>query len=786
MTEPRAEAPAGPYAAAAELYRARGWAGVLPVVGKSSHLPAGFTGYAGRWPTDAEVAGWVAERGGDNLALRVPGDVIGIDVDAYDGRRGLETLTWWESDEQCGPLSPTWTSTSRSDGSGIRLFRVPGGRTWKHELERGGNVDVIQLTHRYFVAWPSVHPDTSRAYRWHDESGAERAGPPAPADLAELPDRWAAALRRDERMRPDGGSHGEEDEPALDHEGERVSPDRLLLEGAPAGEQQAELFRYLCSLRARGAHEQEMITLGIAVTQRFENARPDEPWTIDDVIGLVRRVRGSYAPGRSVPELTETQREFARRLAAGDAPRAEEILEHRPAENATDTGNAELFVRVFGGDLRYVPKLGWLHWDSRRWARDEGNRALDLTGRLPDLLRETHGDDRAWIRWAHTSEAAARREAVLRLAAAHPSVVASADGFDADPDLLVVRNGTLDLRSGELRESRRGDLCTQLAEVSHDPAATSSNWETAVRAITGYDNAAYRYVQRALGYSLTGHVTERKFFFLHGDGFNGKNTLVEPVMKLLGTYAVQSNAKLFGGGGEHDTIVASLLGRRLVFVDELPDRRGMNVERLKNLTGSAQIRAHFMRQDEFTFTNQVKLWLTCNGDPPITDDSRAVWDRMHRITCPTRFGESGLPLIRGYGELLYRDEAPGILNWLIDGLRAYRSEGLNPPAAVLDAVEEYRSEEQHLERWVTETLSRVDAPDPEMYFLSNASLRGSWELWAAANGVPKTYRDGVTPHRLGHVLRRRGFARHVAKRGGLTVRGWRGIAHLSDLRGGGA
>jgi putative DNA primase/helicase len=762
------------YGEAAPLYRERGWAGVLPVVGKHEHLPEGFTGYTGRWPDGDDVDGWVATRAADNVAIRVPSDVLGLDVDAYDGRRGLETLAFWEGDEQCGSLPPTWMSSARTDGSGVRLYRVPAGLPWRSDLGPGSNVEVIRFAHRYFVAWPSVHPLIGRKYEWYDPTGALRDdGPPIPQELPLLPDRWVAALQKRQQLRADGGSHRDDDVDVLDHEGERVDPRLLLLEGAPAGEQQAELFRYLCSLRARGAHEQEMITLGIAVIQQFDNARADDPWTVEHVMELVRRVRDTYGPGLAAEPLTDAQRDFVRRLGTDDAPRAEELLEHRPTENASDTGNAELFVRTFGNDLRYVPRVGWYRWDERRWVPDDDNRVLDLTGLVPDLLRGLHPEDRAWHRWATTSEAAGRREALLRLAAAHPAVVTSVDSFDRDPYVLALENGTLDLRTGELRPARREDRCSQLAAVRYDPAVPCPRWAEHVWRFSGFDLEVYRFIQRALGYSLTGSISEKAFFFLVGESQSGKNALVEPVMRLMGSYATVADKSLLAGQEQHPTILADLRGKRLVFIDELPDQRALNVERLKMLTGGTRLKARKMRQDFFEFDNHLKLWLTANEEPPVRDDSAGAWERMKPIDCNLVIPKAERD--PEFSARVVAEEGPGVLGWLLEGLAAWRALGdLAAPDRVDRNAAEYRTEEQHLARWIDERLADVRATDP-LAFVSNAQLVMNWRWWADEEGLSRGALERVSATTIKRRLKRLGFEDSSGYTSGKKCRGVLGI-----------
>jgi hypothetical protein len=181
------------YGAAAWTYVQRGWLGVLPLPpGAKTEPPSGFTGETGRYPTQADVQRWVSTHPGGNIALRLSDTTLGLDVDAYEGKRGGQTLAGLEA--QLGQLPPTWVSTSREDGSGsgIRVFRVPGGLTWRNDI--GADIDVIRRSWRYAVVWPSTHPKTHATYRWYAPGWIPAVTPPSETDLATLPFPWVQFL----------------------------------------------------------------------------------------------------------------------------------------------------------------------------------------------------------------------------------------------------------------------------------------------------------------------------------------------------------------------------------------------------------------------------------------------------------------------------------------------------------------------------------------------------------------------------------------------------------------
>lgn len=206
MPHPTTAEPAG-YASAAGAYWAAGWRGILPLpAGQKKPVPTGHTGYQGTDPSWPDVYAWSEERPDGNLALRLPSGVVGLDVDAYGEKTGGATLR--HAEQQWGALPPTVRSTSRDDTiSGIRLYTVPEQTALVTILtfpEQGlGNIEIIQRTHRYSVAWPSTHPDTGQTYRWLDHNGLT-TDIPHTDQLPELPARWLTALTATPSMSTDG------------------------------------------------------------------------------------------------------------------------------------------------------------------------------------------------------------------------------------------------------------------------------------------------------------------------------------------------------------------------------------------------------------------------------------------------------------------------------------------------------------------------------------------------------------------------------------------------------
>lgn len=282
----------------AEEYRQLGWSGTIPLPpGAKWPPPNGYTGQAGAWPSGADLVDWrehgyLAGDGTDarrlaagNLAIRVPPNVIGIDVDAYDGKVGKETLDQLEA--SWGKLPPTWISTSRLDGvSGIRLYRIPADREWPGNA--GRDVDIVRHGHRYAVVWPSVHPD-GREYAWIDPDGVISTGLPGAGSLPELPPAWVDGLTSAKAAPVAERSFFERQ---LGSDVDQIGTP------IPDGSRHAKLVEYAGYLRRRGVGLDLAQTLMLARLR--DCAQPPDaryPVTVDEALGKLQDVYTRYAGG---------------------------------------------------------------------------------------------------------------------------------------------------------------------------------------------------------------------------------------------------------------------------------------------------------------------------------------------------------------------------------------------------------------------------------------------------------------------------------------------------------
>ena len=369
-------------------------------------------------------------------------------------------------------------------------------------------------------------------------------------------------------------------------------------------------------------------------------------------------------------------------------------------ENHTDLGNARRLVRTFGERIRHVHTWGkWLVFQDGRWMRDETGIVERMAAcRVCEMYAEaaamSDAQDRAALaKWAARSEDDARLRAMVSRARHESAVVVTPDQLDRDPWRLNLPNGTLDLRTGDLYSHDPADLQTKVAGASFDPAAKCPRWLAFLERILAGDHERIRFVQLAVGYTLTALTTEQCLFFCYGLGRNGKTTFLRVMQALLGSreYARTASFSAFleQRSGSIPNDIAALQGARLVVASEPNEGQRFNESVLKALTGGDVISARFMRQEWFEFEPRFKLWLMANHKPAVRGTDEGIWRRMRvipfNVQIPASERDSQLE-----GKLV--QELSGILNWAIDGCLAWQAEGLPEPKAVREATETYRRE----------------------------------------------------------------------------------------------
>ena len=432
----------------------------------------------------------------------------------------------------------------------------------------------------------------------------------------------------------------------------------------------------------------------------------------------------------------------------------------------TDYGNAERLVRRHGNDLRFCASLGgWLAWDGVRWGKDETGevvrRAKETVRSIAvEAATSDHEESRRGL-LAHSlaSEKASRLTAMVNLAQSEAGVPVRAEDLDADPWLLNVQNGVIDLRTGQLGPPRREALCTKLAPVAYDPAATCPVFDAFLTEVQP-DPEVRACLLRILGYSLTGVVREHIFPIHHGGGGNGKGTLRDVMLAVLGEYATEVPAALLMSkdkGDVHPTEKMVLRGARFASASETQKGRAIDEALVKLVTGGDPITARYMRQDFVTFFPTHKLWLSTNHRPVIRELSPAMWCRILLfpwsvfIPTPEQDGDLSTKL---------KAEAPGILRKLVLACLEWQARGVDPPKAVQAATEGYKAESDPLADFLAQRTTTEPLPGKTVARAMAKQLLEAYGQWARANGS-----DPMTAKALGDALGER-FKR--VPYGGLT------------------
>jgi len=377
----------------------------------------------------------------------------------------------------------------------------------------------------------------------------------------------------------------------------------------------------------------------------------------------------------------------------------------------TELGNAKRLMHRHGGDLRYCRKWKtWLAWDRRRWQRDADleveRRAKETILTLYDNAREAQSVDKQKQLVAHTlrSQRGQAIREMERMARSEAGVEVDPLELDANPYLLNAKNGTIDLRTGDLLDQRRHDLITKLVPFDYVPEAQCPRFEAFLKRVMDGDEGKVRYLQQLIGMSLTGDTSERIIVICHGHGANGKSVLLAAVRGVLGEdYALQTPVETLIAKRQ-STIpndLARLPGSRFVTASETEAGDHLSVAKIKSIAGGDDlITARFMRGEWFQFKPQFTLWLATNHRPVIDDITDSIWDRVKLIPFTVRIeGAERDPHLL---ETLIREEASGILAWAVRGCIDWLEHGLQEPDAVRIATEAYREESDLLADFLAE------------------------------------------------------------------------------------
>lgn len=439
----------------------------------------------------------------------------------------------------------------------------------------------------------------------------------------------------------------------------------------------------------------------------------------DAALGVI----ADYASGKTIPDWTLQER-----------AKFEETFRNL-GFNLTDAGNGEFLASLNSPRWRYDHARGRdLLYSGHRWREDSTAELILIAkdaARQRYLLAANIKDTKLRSQiahWAIQSESKSRIEAALAMARSESPIADVGEDWDNRPMLLACANGVVDLETGALRDGRAEDRLVLHSNISFDADAKCPQFEKFFVEILSRDLDLVDFVHRAIGYSLTGLTTEQVLFILWGSGANGKTVLLSILRAVFGEYAYNMpfTTVEMKDRAAIPNDVAALAARRLVTAAETNDGARFNEARIKALTGCDPITARFLHREFFTFRPVAKFWLAVNHKPRVSDDSYGFWRRVRLIPFLRQFREDADPNL----EQKLRDELPGILAFCVRGCLHWQKRGLQPPASVLKATEEYRCDSDPLGPFI-ETCCTVgeglSATSQELYL--------AYKKWAEAQGM---------------------------------------------------
>jgi putative DNA primase/helicase len=434
--------------------------------------------------------------------------------------------------------------------------------------------------------------------------------------------------------------------------------------------------------------------------------------------------------------------------------------------NLTDLGNAERFAAKYRDKVRWCETWNtWLIFNGKCWEPDKTGR-VDQFGKI--VVRSIYGeaerepDDELRKRIAkHANASESSRSVRAMLDRAKSELPVTPDEFNNHLYLLNCNNGTLDLRTGELRSHSPQDMLTRCLKINYDPTVCFDKWEAFIKGIFAGDADLIQFMKEALGMSLSGDISEQCLFICHGSGSNGKTTMLETIRIIMRDYALAANIQTFqmrkneGIGND----IAELYGARLVTASENALGSRLNEALIKKVTGKEPLRGRRLHENEFEFMPEFTLWLAVNHKPIVRDTSKGMWRRVHFI--PFNVTIEGDKVNKHLGEELL-EEAEGILAWLVQGCMAWHQRGhLVAPKAVEDATRAYRAEMDVIARFLN-----AECVFEEGEKVPCAQLKALYEEWCSNNGEKANVKD------LTSCLNEKGFK---GQRGAKGVHFYHGI-----------
>lgn len=470
-------------------------------------------------------------------------------------------------------------------------------------------------------------------------------------------------------------------------------------------------------------------------------------------------------------------------LQNGDRNALELFIEELPDDTTsdgiyktlTDLGNAERLIEGYGHMIRFnYERNKWLVYTGKHWEWDNGETICEFakaTSRNIYHEAAEENDDKErdnLAKHAKQSESNTRIKAMIELA--QSSVPVKIEQLNRDQFLLNANNGTIDLRTGELKPHSPGHLITYIIPIDYIPDAYSELWESFLNRIFENNTGLIQYIQKSFGYSITGNQDEQALWFFYGAGANGKTTLTGVIRDIIGEYAVEIDPLAFSTDKNQRTgpneAIASLYNKRFATATEIKTGVTLDVALVKRMTGGEQLRCERKFEHGFNFTPTHKLFLSGNHEPRITDTTNSIWNRLKYVPFNVSIPES--ERVKGLRFTLVRDHGPAILNWLIKGCLDWQTTGLIEPPEVKAAIQAYRDSQDILHDFLTERCL-IQAGET----ITVKELYSDYKGWAENNDLKP-----VGKISFGNRLKEKNFTQYY---GNKNIPSWYGIRTLTEM-----
>ncbi|ABI68770.1 phage/plasmid primase, P4 family [Syntrophomonas wolfei] len=705
--------------------------------------------------------------GYDGIGIRVCGRIVGIDLDHCMEEGKL--LPW--AQEIVDRFNVTYIEISPS-GEGIRIFALlPDSFEYDTQTYyiKKGNIEVYipGHTNRFLtVTGNTINgadvAETAEALTWLLDTYMQRPTPPTPAVAAP------------------GESYLSDDEvivkAASSKNGEKFT--RLWNGDITGYKSQSEADAALVSILAfwcsgDKAQMDRLFRQSCLMREKWDSLRGVDSY-------------GNTVINKMVSRMTDYYKPIIPRSAAEDFG-VEWLKELDPMDSSkypwNDIGAGHIFADFFQDRLRYVPERKmWFHYANGVWQPDTGNLCamkycMDLANLMYTFALEIKDEDKrkSYMKYASRWQSHSNRVNILKDAQVHHPI--SYGSFDADIYIFNCKNGTLHIDTGEFTEHRSTDLLTKKSPVVYDPMAYSGRFASYIDEIMSGDADRAKFLQKILGYGLTGDTRHECMTILYGvTTRNGKGTLCESVLKVLGDYGCASRPetiamKSYTNGSQPSEDVARLAGVRFVNIPEPGKGMVLDAAKVKAMTGNDTLNARYLHENSFDFQPQFKIYVNANFLPVINDMTLFSSDRIIIIPFDRHFDEHSrdTTLKRRFAE---EDVQSAILNWLLEGYRLLQTEGLFLPKSVKDATERYQHDSDKMALFFEDSLVADDTAE-----VMTARVYARYKEWCQENG---TYPEGMKNFKQGlqafaEVVRKR------PKRGGEKTTLLIGYRLITDI-----